>query len=92
MQSNKCQNPPPQLSKVIFVTGSTGLPHAKTNPDNLVFAKLSATKPPNKTSGKPLPRGAARSREASLLRGRALKLLKPPSYTGYKSFCMQRGH
>ena len=88
MQSNKCQNPPPQLSKVIFVTGSKGLPHAKTNPDNLVFAKLSATKPPNKTSGKPLPLVFA----ASLLRGRALKLLKPPSYTGYKSFCMQRGH
>ena len=88
MQGNKCQNPPPQLSKIIFVTGSTGLPHAKTNPDNLVLVKLSATKPPNKTSGKLLLLVYA----ASLLRGRALKLLKLPSYTGYKSFCMQRGH
>ena len=52
MQSNKCQNPPPQLSKIILSPEAQGLPHAKTNPDNLVFVKLSATKPANKTSGK----------------------------------------
>ena len=92
MQSNRCQNPPPQLSKIIFVTRSTGTAaREKANPDDLVFVKLGATKPPNKSSGEAFAdrfRGFA----ASLLRAHALKLLKPPSYAGYKSFWMQRRH
>ena len=60
-----------------------GLPLAKTNPDNLFFVKVSATKPLNKTIGEAF---AARFRGFAL-RARAVKLLKPPSYAGYKSFC-----
>ena len=76
VQSNTCQNPPPQLSKIIFVTGST-------DSNYLVCVKLGATKPPNKTSGETF---AARFCASCS----ALKLLKRPSYAGYGYFCMQR--
>ena len=75
-QNNTCQNPPPQLSKIIFVTGST-------DSNYLVCVKLGATKPPNKTSGEAF---AARFCTSCC----ALKLLKRPSNAGYGYFCMQR--
>ena len=78
MQSNRCQNPPPQLSKIIFVAGST-------DPDHLACVKLGATKLPNKMSGEAF---AARFCASCS----ALKLLKPPSYAGYGSFRMERDH
>ena len=76
VQSKTCQNPPPQLSKIIFVTGST-------DSNYLVCVKLGATMPPNKTSGETF---AARFCASCS----ALKLLKRPSYAGYGYFCMQR--
>ena len=76
VQNNTCQNPPPQLSKIIFVTGST-------DSNYLVCLKLGATKPPNKTSGEAF---AARFCASCS----ALKLLKWPSFAGHGYFCMQR--
>ena len=72
MQSNRYQNPPPQLSKIIFVAGST-------DPDHLACVKLGATKLPNKMSSEAF---AARFCASCS----ALKLLKPPSYASLRSW------
>ena len=79
VQSNKCQKPQPQLSKILFVTENT----VTAARDDKYLAQQShqtkrATKPlPIVFASLPLPAGA-------------LKLFKPPSYAGYGSFWMQR--
>ena len=69
---NRCQSSSPQLSKIIFGTGSTVTASLE---DRYLALQIRQTK----RAAKPLPLAFA----ASLLHARELKLFKLPSYTGF---------